>query len=193
MPNSLKWTLLFIVLVSPITYAQSENPWVEIGYQGRDERPDLWASMARVGIVESQFNIGLAYSRGEHGYRQNHQKAFRWLTLAAEESLPPAENNLGVYHALGRGIPVDRSIARFWFKRAFKHDPHRYRLRERRAHSACYFEGWPLAYVFNPYTSRAGTHHGHSGTGHVKTRQIHPPSTPSNRSNNTKGNRKRKA
>ncbi len=122
MPNSLKRTLLFMVLVSPITYAQSENPWIEIGYQGADRNRVLWWSMARAGITEAQFNLGLAYSRGERGYRQNHKKAFHWLTRAAEQGYPPAENNLGVYHILGRGIPVDQSQAHFWFQRAFAHD-----------------------------------------------------------------------
>jgi len=111
------------MLLGPNTYAQTENPWIEVGFQGDDRYRVLWNSMAKAGDIEAQFNLGLAYSRGERGYNQNHQKALHWLTVAAERNYPPAENNLGVYYALGRGVPVDISKAHFWFNRAFTHDP----------------------------------------------------------------------
>ncbi|MEH8027640.1 tetratricopeptide repeat protein [Gallibacterium anatis] len=55
----------------------------------------LWQSLAEQGDANSQYNLGLMYSRGE-GVKQDDAEAMKWWRKAAEQGLSIAQYNLGV-------------------------------------------------------------------------------------------------
>ena len=48
------------------------------------------------------------------GVPQDDAEAVRWYRLAAEQSYPMAQNNLGIMYAIGEGLPQDKVQAYTW-------------------------------------------------------------------------------
>ncbi len=72
---------------------------------------------ARLGDARAQFNLGLAYDRGE-GVAENAEKAVYWYRRAAEQGYANAQSNLGVYVNAGKGVTQDYKEAVRWFRKA---------------------------------------------------------------------------
>ena len=56
-----------------------------------------WELLAKQGIAEAQYNLGLIFSRGKEVPRDD-KKAVNWYRLAVEQGLAQAQHNLGVMY-----------------------------------------------------------------------------------------------
>lgn len=72
---------------------------------------------AKRGNAEAQYNLGLAYSKGD-GVPQNYSEAAKWYRLAAEQGHAAAQCNLGLYYLYGWGVYKDRQEAVRWLRQA---------------------------------------------------------------------------
>ena len=62
----------------------------------------LWQSLAEQGDANSQYNLGLMYSRGE-GVKQDDVEAAKWFRKAAEQGEAEAQFKLAMMYEFGRG------------------------------------------------------------------------------------------
>lgn len=65
---------------------------------------------AEVGIVESQYNLGVSYEQGD-GIDQDYEKAVYWYKKAADQGYAKAQYNLGVCLFNGYGTAADHKEA----------------------------------------------------------------------------------
>ncbi len=72
---------------------------------------------AEAGDADSQYAMGLHYLHGE-GVEKNFDKAFTWLTKAADQNHTPAQYDLGVMYALGEGVEKDYAMAEKLYRKA---------------------------------------------------------------------------
>ncbi len=73
--------------------------------------------LAQQGHAGAQFNLGVAYSKGQ-GVPQDDAEAVRWYRLAAEQGHAGAQFNLGVAYSKGQGVPQDDVQAYMWLNLA---------------------------------------------------------------------------
>jgi len=62
-----------------------------------------WELLAKQGIAEAQYNLGLMYSKGE-GVPIDDKEAVKWYRLAAEQRITGAQSNLGLMYEKGQGV-----------------------------------------------------------------------------------------
>lgn len=81
-----------------------------VAYAGQNKRLAFatWLGVARKGNPEAQLRIGLMYEYGE-GVGQDMIEAYRWLSLAANQSHPRAQGELAFVSA--QLAPAERAIA----------------------------------------------------------------------------------
>ncbi len=72
-----------------------------------------WRPLAKQGLSQAQYNLGLMYAEGE-GVAQDYQEAVRWYRLAAEQGNEAAQGKLGTMYYLGQGVPKDYVLAHMW-------------------------------------------------------------------------------
>lgn len=77
---------------------------------------DAMTAAADRGLMLAQFSVGLAYEQ-----RQEYATALQWYRKAAVQGLAPAEHNIGIFYATGRGVEKDMYAARDWFLKAIEH------------------------------------------------------------------------
>ena len=70
---------------------------------------------AEGGNPEVQFNLGVAYDKGQ-GVPQDYAESMKWYRKAAEQGLAEAQYNLGVTYYNGQGASKDyvESMNRRW-------------------------------------------------------------------------------
>ena len=73
-----------------------------------------WELLAKQGIAEAQYNLGLMYSKGE-GVPSDDKEAVKWYRLAAEQRITGAQSNLGLMYEKGQGVEQDYVEAHKWF------------------------------------------------------------------------------
>ena len=73
-----------------------------------------WELLAKQGIAEAQYNLGLMFSRGKEVPRDD-KKAVKWYQLAAEQGLAQSQTNLGLMFGKGQGVEQDYVEAHKWF------------------------------------------------------------------------------
>ena len=73
-----------------------------------------WKPLAKTGIAEAQFNIGLMHYHGQ-GVPQDFVEAVKWYRLAADQEFIEAQNYLGKMHFSGQGTPQDYLEAVKWY------------------------------------------------------------------------------
>ena len=71
------------------------------------------APLAKAGIAEAQFNLGVMYAEGE-GVPKDAVQAVSWYRKAAEQGLARAQGNLGAMYSRGEGVPKDFVTAYMW-------------------------------------------------------------------------------
>ena len=74
---------------------------------------------AEGGDPKAQFNLGVAYYKGE-GVPQDYAESMKWYRMAAEQGHAGAQCNLGTYYEDGQGVPQDYLLAYFWSSLASK-------------------------------------------------------------------------
>ncbi len=72
---------------------------------------DIWLPLADAGDPVAQHNLGKLFEFGGGELRQDYVQATRWYREAAAQGVAAAQNNLGLMHAQGRGIPRDTARA----------------------------------------------------------------------------------
>ena len=66
-----------------------------------------WCQLAAAqGNADAQFNLGVAYGKGQ-GVRQDHAEAAKWYRLAAAQGFASAQFNLGFMYVTGQGVRQD--------------------------------------------------------------------------------------
>lgn len=68
---------------------------------------------AEQGNLESMYDVGLLYDRGE-GVRANPQASIQWFQKAAEKGHATAQFMLGLNYHLGQGVPQNHEEAFVW-------------------------------------------------------------------------------
>ena len=72
---------------------------------------------AEQGYADAQFNLGLAYYRGE-GVSQDYTQAVSWWCKAAEKGYADAQSHLGLCYYKGEGVSQDYTQAVSWYRKA---------------------------------------------------------------------------
>ncbi len=70
------------------------------------EEAEMFLSLAKMGISEAQYNLGVCYEQGD-GVEQDFEKAVYWYKAAAEQGYDKAQSNLGLCYYNGYGVEVD--------------------------------------------------------------------------------------
>ncbi|SRR5579883_15996 len=70
--------------------------------------------------TESNTDLGMRFLAGE-GVPQDDERAFYYLSKAAREDDPFAENELGYLYAAGRGVSRDYEKAFYYYQQAAEH------------------------------------------------------------------------
>jgi TPR repeat protein len=70
------------------------------------------------GWVDAQLELGNIYYFGEGSIQKNYARAAKWMTLAANQGNPSAENALGVMNENGFGMAKNEKQALQWFTKA---------------------------------------------------------------------------
>ena len=81
--------------------------WKSTPEANKSSVPDLLADIEREaeeGNPAAQFNLGLAYLKGD-GVMTDDTEAIKWLRKAAESHESHAENLLGILYDQGNGVP----------------------------------------------------------------------------------------
>ena len=73
-----------------------------------------WELLAKQGIAEAQYNLGLMYSKGER-VPSDDKEAVKWYRLSAEQRITGAQSNLGLMYEKGQGVEQDYVEAHKWF------------------------------------------------------------------------------
>ena len=71
---------------------------------------EYWEEAADEDLSKAQFNLGIAYDKGEV-VAQDYAKAFRWYRKAAEQGFAKAQFNLGFAYSNGEGVEKDATEA----------------------------------------------------------------------------------
>jgi TPR repeat protein len=74
-----------------------------------------WELLAKQGIAEAEYNLGLMFSRGKEVPRDD-KKAVKWYRLAAEQGLAQSQTNLGLMFGKGQGVEQDYKEAVKWYR-----------------------------------------------------------------------------
>jgi hypothetical protein len=72
---------------------------------------------AEAGDAKAQFNLGVAYFRGQ-GVPQDYKETVKWFRKAADQGLAEAQHNLGVAYAEGKVVPQKYTEAIKWYRKA---------------------------------------------------------------------------
>ena len=83
-----------------------------------------WRPLADAGDAEAQFLVGLLHDAGGDGdgVDADPAAAASWYLRAAEQGHARAQNNLGLLHYSGTGVPRSYDVAARWYERAAEQD-----------------------------------------------------------------------
>ena len=79
---------------------------------------DEFKKMAKAGDVEALYMLGVSYSSGFNGCKQDYEEAFKWYSKAAKKGHAAAQCSLGYAYLLGQGTKKDIDKAIDWLKKA---------------------------------------------------------------------------
>ena len=112
-------TLTALAVVAGMFVLARPNAAIAQGTPSTQGSPELRAMIARAegGDPAAEFNLGLAYFRG-NGVAQDYAQAAAWWRKAADQGHANAQFNLGSRYVLGQGVPLDLAEAISWFQKA---------------------------------------------------------------------------
>lgn len=76
------------------------------------------ATKAHNGDPQAQYDLGMAYRKGQQGLAQNDQEAFNWISKAAQSGHAEAQNELGFMYGSGLGTAQNHAEAFNWLSKA---------------------------------------------------------------------------
>jgi len=80
-------------------------------------RMELLVKLAEQGDATAQFQLGLAYAKGD-GVPHSYKTASTWWLKAAEQGELSAQVQLGIIYAKGEGVLQDYEEAAKWYRKA---------------------------------------------------------------------------
>ena len=96
-----------------IAYKKDKSMLYKFIYTGGEEIPSIVFPKDAI----AQYNLGLDYREGKRGGMEHYRMAIKLYTLASNQGLADAQNNLGGMYYHGRGIKSDKIKAyKFWYK-----------------------------------------------------------------------------
>jgi len=132
--GALTVTVALLAAAAPDAYASDAG--TEAMKRGDFARAaEEWMPLARQGMAEAQFNLGVLHAKGL-GVEQDYEQAHRWWLLAARKGEVSALENLGIMYARGDGVAPDAVEAYRWFTlaaAAYPSGERRERMRDARA------------------------------------------------------------
>eukprot|EP00615_Pteridomonas_danica_P009076 CAMPEP_0114357958 /NCGR_PEP_ID=MMETSP0101-20121206/21973_1 /TAXON_ID=38822 ORGANISM="Pteridomonas danica, Strain PT" /NCGR_SAMPLE_ID=MMETSP0101 /ASSEMBLY_ACC=CAM_ASM_000211 /LENGTH=182 /DNA_ID=CAMNT_0001500893 /DNA_START=549 /DNA_END=1094 /DNA_ORIENTATION=- len=78
----------------------------------------LFTCSAEEGYAVAQFKLGVIYTDGLVGVKQDYFKAFEWYLKGASQGNLASQNNLGTMYCNGQGVKQDYVEAREWWLQA---------------------------------------------------------------------------
>ena len=72
---------------------------------------------AKQGIVEAQYEVGVAYLEGK-GVREDNAHAIEWFRAGAEQGDAQCQARLGMMYAMGTGVVQNDLAAREWLNKS---------------------------------------------------------------------------
>ncbi len=78
---------------------------------------ELLRKQAEAGNEQAQFDLGVAYGKGQ-GVPRDSAEAAKWTRMAAVQGNAGAQYNLGNAYYYGEGVPQDYAEANKWFRMA---------------------------------------------------------------------------
>ena len=78
---------------------------------------ELLRKQAEAGNEQAQFDLGVAYGKGQ-GVPRDSTEAAKWTRMAAVQGSAGAQYNLGNAYSYGEGVPQDYAEANKWFRMA---------------------------------------------------------------------------
>jgi uncharacterized protein len=77
----------------------------------------LFERAAKQGLVEAQYEVGVAYAEGR-GVRDSNALAVKWFRAGAEQGHAQCQARLGLMYALGVGVAQDDVAAQEWLNKS---------------------------------------------------------------------------
>lgn len=88
-----------------------------------------YLKLAEQGHANAQYRLGYMYYKGESRYGEgpgkNAKLATEWFQKAAVQGHHQAQTYLGSIYYFGKGVPVDKKLAKLWYKKSAAQDDNR--------------------------------------------------------------------
>lgn len=111
---------IFVYLFLSLTVHADAIDDCEAAFEAKEyeEAHEICKTLAIAGDAEAQFIVGVMYEYGHGGVPQNHNQAFKWYRLAAEQGSVKAQFTLGYKYNKGIGVLEDDEEAVKWYRLA---------------------------------------------------------------------------
>ncbi len=123
-------SILFISLITTITYARSDNEtdavlnlkaYAVFKMGQYDEAKKMWEELAKKGNTTALINLANLFEQG-NGVKKDRIEALKYIKKAAKLNDERAQYELGIEYEKGIYLKRDLNKAEYWLKKAAKND-----------------------------------------------------------------------
>ena len=107
--------VILICLFSKISFADFDKGLKEYNNGNYESALNIWEPLAKEGISNAQYNVGLMYHNGL-GTKQDFEQAFKWFLKSSEQGNLNSIRLISTMYALGNGIKKDFIKSYMWAK-----------------------------------------------------------------------------
>ena len=107
--------VFFICLSSKISFADFDKGLKEFNNGNYENALEVWESLAKDGLSNAQYNVGLMHHNGL-GTKQDYKQAYYWLLLSSEQGNLNSIRLISTLYALGNGVKKDYLKSYMWAK-----------------------------------------------------------------------------
>ena len=107
--------VILICLFSKISFADFDKGLKEYNNGNYESALNIWEPLAKEGVSNAQYNVGLMYHNGL-GTKQDFEQAFKWLLKSSEQGNLNSIRLISTMYALGNGIKKDFIKSYMWAK-----------------------------------------------------------------------------
>jgi len=113
---------LLVALVLVLAFSKGDiSKLIFIGKYGFGKASYIiYRPLAEMGVTRCQRIIGINYALGDYGYKQDYDKAEKWLRKASENGSRLAQYNLAYMYDKGLGVKQDYKEAFRWYEKSAK-------------------------------------------------------------------------